>query len=253
MKNYLFQPAHTESQNKSETGGGKFNFLFGMTPAGKVLPALLLLFALTAFFSCSKSDVANVAEQVDQKADVSISKTEDGLLNVVITRDPSDPAMADQRDNECTFYEAMRFVYTSDVQGPDPLGGDQDNRVCVDVEFRLILIDKSTSARYPITSYTNGTAVTGLNITWVGYTPLSDFYYATEFNTCELSTSSSCTSTYSSDFWIVDFWGDTGSTFHLDPWSNWETIGAGIGGYTNANPDELYTQCTLNNDCSVSP
>jgi len=253
MKHFLFQATHSAPQHKSKMGGGNFQILFWSTRAVNFSRALLLLFTLTAFFSCSKSDVANVAAPADREDMVSISKTEDGLLNVVITRDPSDPAMADQRDNECTFYEAMRFVYTSDVQGPDPLGGDQDNRVCVDVEFRLILIDKSTSARYPITSYTNGTAVTGLNITWVGYTPLSDFYYATEFNTCELSTSSGCTSTYSDDFWIVDFWGDTGSTFHLDPWSNWETIGAGIGGYTNANPDELYTQCTLNNDCSVSP
>jgi hypothetical protein len=250
MKNYLFQPARTDSQNKSETGGGKFHFLFGMTPAGKVLPALLLLFTLTAFFSCSKSDVANVAAPADREDMVSISKTEDGLLNVVITSSPSDTAKADERDDECTFYEAMRFTEVGSSTEPSSLL----NRAYVDVEFRLILINKSTLARTPLGSgsYSSYTNVGGLNITWVGYTPLTTHWYAVEFNTCVLNSGS----TYSGPFWVSDFWGDDVPDFHIDPWNNWETRGHEgytSSGFTNSNPDELYTQCTLNNDCSVSP
>ena len=249
MKNYLFQPVRTDSQNKSDTGGGKFHFLFGMTPAGKVLPALLLLFTLTAFFSCSKSDVANVAAPADREDMVSISKTEDGLLNVVVTRDPADPTKADERDNECTFYEAMRFTEV----GSSTFPSSANNRVYVDVEFRLILVNKSTLARTPLGSgsYTTITNVGGLNLTWVGYTPLTTHWYAVEFNTCDPVS-------YVDDFWIVDFWadGDEVPDFHLDPWSHADASGygnGGAGGYNNTDPDRYYTQCTLNNDCSVSP
>jgi hypothetical protein len=247
MKHFHFQATHSAPQHKSKMGGGNFQILFWNTRAVNFSRALLLLFALTAFFSCSKSDVAPVAATADQEDVVSISKTEDGLLNVVITSSPSDTAKADERDDECTFYEAMRFTEVGSSTDPN----SSLNRAYVDVEFRLILINKSTLARTPLGSgsYSSYTNVGGLNITWVGYTPLTTHWYAVEFNTCVLNSGS----TYSGNFWISDFWGDDVPDFHIDPWNNFEASGYGVGPFTNKNPDDVYTQCTLNNDCSVSP
>jgi|GEM_PF-962188 len=254
MKHFLFQATLSAPQHKSKMGGGNFRILFGNIRAVNFSRALLLLFALTAFFSCSKSDVAPVAAPADREDVVSISKTEDGLLNVVITSSPSDTAKADERDDECTFYEAMRFTEKSG-SAAEPTAND--NRAYVNVEFRLILINKSTLARTPLGSgsYVTATDVGGLNLTWAGYTPLTTHWYAVEFNTCVLNPNSAY-SNYSGAFWVVDFWGDVVPDFHLDPWNNWETrghMGYTSSGFTNNNPDELYTQCTLNNDCSVSP
>ncbi|MCW5924301.1 MAG: hypothetical protein KIS77_18405 [Saprospiraceae bacterium] len=156
-------------------------------------------------------------------------------------------AVESRDEEECTLYEAIRFFEFDEGDFPDC---DED-RVRVDVKFRLIKMHKQTLSRAALTSYQTFACVGGLNISWYLLPPLSDYWYAVEFKSCELP--AACVSAYSGPFWIWDFWGDDGPGTHLDPCNSSDVGGYSEGPILSTNPPEVITQCTLNADCSVTP
>jgi hypothetical protein len=144
-----------------------------------VLLPILLLFALAAFFSCTKDAQPPDAKNTNQSHILSMTKGEDGILNLTISVESAAGNVVEDRDGDCPLYEAMRFLEIEN----DPPECD-DTRVYVDVKFRLIKMHKQTLARTALTQYQDISNVGGLNITWYPYSPLSDYWYAVEFDKC---------------------------------------------------------------------
>jgi hypothetical protein len=215
------------------------------------LSPILALFVLATFFSCTKAPQTPVAEVADLSHLADMTQSEDGILYLHI-RAQAETSLAENREEEnCTLYEAIRFF---EMDGGDYPDCDED-RVRVDVKFRLIKMHKQTLARTALTSFGTFSGVGGLNISWYGYPPLTDYWYAVEFEHCVRSASGGPIGGGPEDpFWIADYWGDDGYGVHLYPCDYADVSSSFIGPIPYSTiPGEVITQCTLNSDCSITP
>ena len=163
-----------------------------------VLIPIFLSLVLAAFFSCTKDAQAPDSKDTNQSHILGMTKDKDSILNLTVSAEPSADGAVGERDG-CTMYEAMRFTaYTGDV--PD----SADTGVYVNVEFRLIKINKTTYAQTALTNYQNISNVSGLNISWYNYSPLSDYWYAVGFKKCVLY-GVGTTLPMISDFWSDNY------------------------------------------------
>ncbi|MBX2889432.1 MAG: hypothetical protein KF734_00770 [Saprospiraceae bacterium] len=211
---------------------------------------ILLFFALAMFFACTKE-----AQMSDDKTDpqggvISATQDADGILYLKFKAEMG--AVGSRDEEECTLYEAIRF-FEIDEEGPNC---DED-RVRVDVKFRLIKMHKQTLARTALTSFGTYSGVGGLNISWYNYPPLTDYWYAVEFEYCVRNPLwVEPNEDPNEKFWIADFWGDDGAGTHLYP-CDYSDVGGSMEGPvappTISGPGEVVTQCTLNADCSITP
>lgn len=95
--------------------------------------------------------------------------------------------------------------------------------------------------------------VGGLNISWYNQSPLSDYWYATEFDECgEADDMGDC-----NFFFICDFWADD-YLVQVDPWycpgvgsPNADAADFGFGPIYSPN-DEVIVVCNLGQECAVS-
>ncbi|MBX2889434.1 MAG: hypothetical protein KF734_00780 [Saprospiraceae bacterium] len=224
------------------------------TPHMKNIPLspILPLFVLVTFFSCAKDPQTPIGKGADLSHLVSMTKGEGGILHLEF-RNPAEAISAKNREEEesCTLYEAIRFFEIDEGDFPDC---DED-RVRVDVKFRLIKMHKQTLARTALTSFGTYSGVGGLNISWYNYPPLTDYWYDVEFEYCVRSASWLPIGTGADDpFWIADFWGDDGYGVHLYPCDYADASGFIDEPIPHSTiPGVVITQCTLNPDCSITP
>ncbi|GAB4489868.1 MAG: hypothetical protein OHK0019_08010 [Saprospiraceae bacterium] len=217
-----------------------------------VLLPILLFFALTAFVSCVKDAQPPEAKDSAQSHILSMTKGEDGILNLTVAVEPAAGGAVGERDG-CTMYEAMRFVDWDCTSTAAP--NEHSDRVEVEeVKFRLIKIYKSTGARTSIGSWITAHDVGGLNISWYNQSPLSDYWYATEIEDCGDKKDPS--NSFCLDFFICDFWGDD-YTVQLDPWScpdvgepNADAADFGFGPLLN--DDQVIVVCNLSQECVIT-
>lgn len=214
-----------------------------------VLIPILLFFALAAFFSCTKDAQPPDAKDTAQSHILSMTKGEDGILNLSVSVQPSAGGVVADRDG-CAMYEALRFTLPADCSSnPIPPPDEYDDPVLVDwVEFRLIKINKTTHDRTAVTGYVTADDVRGVNISWYNVSPLSDYYYATEYKECTTSVDlGNCTF-----FYINEFWGKS-QYVQLDPWdcdNNVAQADFGFGEVTT--PGYAFQVVTLNSNCSIT-
>jgi hypothetical protein len=209
-----------------------------------VLLPIFLLFALAAFFSCTKDTQPPNAKDTNQSHILSMTKGEDGILNLTISAGPSAGGAVGDRDG-CTMYEAMRFTEINPLNGhPDPA-----LRCSIDVKFRLVKIENTTLDRTALTGYTTVSNVGGLNISWYDVSPLSDYSYATEYNYCVRTPSS----VGSGDFAISEFWSDD-QLIQLYPWiCDYRDAADFIPGPIPPDSDKAFQKFTLESDCDITP
>lgn len=223
-------------------------------PHMKNIPLSPILFVLVLFYSCTKDPQTPIGKGADLSHLVSMTKGEGGILHIEF-RNQTEASSAENREEEenCTLYEAIRFFEFDEGDFPDC---DED-RVRVDVKFRLIKMHKQTLARTALTSFGTYSGVGGLNISWYDYPPLTDYWYAVEFEYCVRSASwVPIGGDPDKEFWIADFWGDDGYGTHLYPCDYSDVGGSREGPFdppTTPGPGEVITQCTLNADCSITP
>ncbi|MBX2892692.1 MAG: hypothetical protein KF734_17315 [Saprospiraceae bacterium] len=211
------------------------------------LSPILALFVLVSLFSCTKDPQKPIAKDADLGHVLNMIQDKEGILHLTVSAAPSQGDAVRDRDG-CTMYEAMRFTeLSSDLP-------DRTQRCSVYVSFRLVKINKNTSARTALTNYitvNTGSGVGGLNISWYDYSPLSDYWYAAEFNYCYRPGILTQT-----EFAISDFWGDD-YLVQTDPWDcdNRRAANFEIGpvGSTWSNADLVVVRCSLNEDCTISP
>lgn len=213
------------------------------------LSPILALLVLVTFFSCTKDPQMPIGKDANPNSLVSMTTDKEGILTLIIR---AEPGVAQNRDEEnCTMYEAIRFFEIDEGDFPDC---DED-RVRVDVKFRLIKMHKQTLARTALTSFGTYSGLGGLNISWYPYPPLSDYWYAVEFEHCVRSASwVPIGGDPNKKFWIADYWGDNGYGVHLYPCDYADVSGLVDGPIAySTTPGVVVTQCTLNTDCSITP
>lgn len=210
------------------------------------LPPSLLLLVLTTFLSCKKEAVTPNVDSAHPNPKIVMTQGADGILNVEITAQPSSTSAASDRDG-CTMYEALRFTeYTGLTPGPD------DDRVYVQIQYRLVKVNKTTHAVTPFTDYfyagySSVQGVGGLNISWFEFPPLEDYWYAIDIYNCTRKVPVLGTGT----FVINDFWDDD-YLVQLDPWTYHVDYEPLFGPIVNGNPSGIGATVTLKSDCTIS-
>jgi hypothetical protein len=233
----------------------KTNFL----PMKKlVLIPILLFFALAMFFSCTKDAPTPNAETTPQSHILSMTKGEDGILNLTVAVEPAAGGAVADRDG-CTMYEALRFK-AWDCSNNPPEEGNTSVEV-EEVKFRLIKIYKTSGARTAISDWVTADDVSGLNISWYNQSPLSDYWYATEIEDCGPAVNYPQFPSTCADFFICDFWSDD-PYVQLDPWycgsdtsippipPNADAADFGFGPLLNDN--EVIVVCNLGQGCAIT-
>ncbi|MCW5924298.1 MAG: hypothetical protein KIS77_18390 [Saprospiraceae bacterium] len=209
---------------------------------------ILLFFALAMFFACTKDTSTPTADTPNQSSILSMTKDKDGILNLTVEVGPTVNGAVKDRDG-CTLYEALRF--RQKCSDNEPSSSTAPFTVTY-VKFRLIIINKQTEAKTPVSDWIivdNGNGVSGLNISWYNQSPRSDYWYATEFEDCGPSGSGLCTT----NFYICDFWSDD-AYLHLDTW-NCDPQYADAAGYATGELVDAYVyiaRCTLGLECTVT-
>ncbi|MCW5924305.1 MAG: hypothetical protein KIS77_18425 [Saprospiraceae bacterium] len=208
------------------------------------LSLILALFVLVSLFSCAKDPQTLVTKDSGLSHVVSMVKDKDGILHLTVSAATSQGDAVRDRDG-CTMYEAIRFTEFTGF-APD----SSDDRVKVDtVRFRLIKINKNTNARTALTNYITATNVGGLNVSWFNQSPLSDYWYATEFDKCGPVSGPGT----EPDFTITDFWGDD-YLVQVNPWDcNNRRAADFIPGPILSNAFQVIVRCSLNENCTISP
>ncbi|MCW5924303.1 MAG: hypothetical protein KIS77_18415 [Saprospiraceae bacterium] len=210
---------------------------------------ILLFFALAMFFACTKETQMSDGKTDPQGGVISATQDADGILHLKFKAETG--AVGSRDEEECTLYEAIRFFEFDEGDFPDC---DED-RVRVDVKFRLIKMHKQTLARTALTSFGTYSGVGGLNISWYNYPPLTDYWYAVEFEYCVRNPLwVEPNEDPNEKFWIADFWGDDGYGVHLYPCDYADASGFIDEPIPHLTiPGVVITQCTLNPDCSITP
>ncbi|MBX2893555.1 MAG: hypothetical protein KF734_21755 [Saprospiraceae bacterium] len=214
------------------------------------LSPILALFVLASLFSCTKDPQKPIAKDADLGHVLNMIQDKDGILHLMVSAGTFQGAAAKDRDG-CTMYEAVRFTKAncSSMEVPPP--NSSDDRVTVDtVRFRLVKINKSTNARTALINYITATNVGGLNVSWFNQSPLSDYWYATEFDKCGPTSSDLGTCPF---FYISDFWGDD-YLIQIDPWDCDNRRAAKfVSGPILGNSAQIIVRCSLNENCTISP